>query len=189
MSKESLPEVLFKFESPRYINDEFEDSKSNVLPKINKNFIKPHHSKTVRFDEKSNKEYTYKDIMYTGTVSEFSTLFFSKRNIKEIQTRIRNTVYQVTQGEYKIGEQDETNLVVTMKSIYNKFARDELDKKYYKDSLNYLDDLVVKKCVPQIISGIKSYLLYLRDTEIPRGTRSLPNPESTSIAGTKNYSL
>lgn len=189
MSKENLPEILFQFENPRYIINEFEDSKTDVLPKIDKTLIKPHHSKIVRFDETLNKEYAYKDIMYTGTVSEFSTLFFSKKNIKEIQTRIRNTVYQVTRGEYLINEQDETNLVITMKSIYNKYGRDELDKTYYTDSLNYLDDLVVKKCVPQIISGIKSYILYLRDSNIPKGSRSLPKPESTSIVGTKNYVL
>lgn len=187
MSKENLPEILFQFENPRYINKEFEDVKTNTFPRLDKELIKPHHSKTVRFDEKSNKEYAYKDIMYTGTVSEFSTLFFSKKNIKEIQNRIRNTVYNVTNKEYLIGEQDETNLVITMKSIYNKFGRDELDKNYYKESLNYLDDLVVKKCVPLILSGIKSYILYLRDVSKPRGSRSLPNPESTSISGTKNY--
>jgi hypothetical protein len=118
-------------------------------------------------------------------------LFFSRLNINEIQTRIRNEVLRLSTEKYLIDEQDETNLVVIMRSIYQKYGRSENDPKYFKESINYLNDIIVKETVPSIINSIKSHIKYLEFVSKPYGGSEnlLPQPQAVSISGTKNYNL
>lgn len=190
MLKENLPPHVFVFDSPRNKIKTFNVDLTD-LPNVPMS-LKIAPASPLKKYKKKDDPYPYKDIFkneYDNT--PFLMLFFSRLNINEIQTRIRNEVLRLSTEKYLIDEQDETNLVVVMRSIYQKYGRSENDPKYFKESINYLNDIVVKETVPSIINSIKSHIKYLEFVSKPYGGSEnlLPQPQAVSISGTKNYNL
>lgn len=126
-------------------------------------------------------------------------LYFSDKNIKQIQNTIRYLVYKFM-GQ-KIDEQSKTDLLIIMRSIYLEYLNqppeyletmDYKTKKIVlqqtKDEINRLNNIVVNEVVPKIISELQQYLDYLRDASKPYSGDILDiKPESISIKGQKNY--
>lgn len=178
---------LYTFNSTESIQKEY-DVKLTNLPEQKYNY-KPLPPYKTQDDTNREDPYPYKGILGNIQDTPFSLLFFSRQNIEEIQTRLRNDVYTKSDKKYKISNQDERNLVNVMVNIYTTYGKNEVDPKYFKESITHLNDLTVKKVVPNIISQVKSHMKYLEDKMNPYGGAKniLPPPEATSIAGTKMY--
>lgn len=188
MSKEYLPGTIFQFNAPP---ENYEVNLKN-LPKINYNYKAPTPFKIIKNiqQNKVENEYPYKGILHENRQdSPFSLLYFSKTNINEVQRRIRNKVYDLSNGAYKIGPQDETSVVLVMRETYLKYAMDELNINKFKDDINYLNDISVKEMASTILKNIIEHVAYIRDKTNPYGgvNRTLPLPESTSTTGLNNY--
>lgn len=187
MSKEYLPGTIFQFNSP----DKKLNASLNNLPEVNYNFKAPTpFVKSNKNGSHTKDPYAYKDILHQSKQSSpFSTLYFSQQNIDEVQTRIRNKVYNLTNGLYKINNQSETNVVLVMREVYLKYARDELDFSKFKESIDYLDNIASDQIAATVIKNIKEHINYIRDKKNAYGgtNRVLPLGENTSLAGLKNY--
>ena len=181
---------LFSFETPIPVVKDY-DIKFTNLPDTKYNDIPLPPFKTKKPDIEDVKTYPYKNILHNYfQETPFSMLYFSRPNIDEIQRRIRNDVFSKSDNQYKIGDQDEKNLINIMVNVYTTYAKNEIDTKYFKESISYLNDIVVKTIVPKVISNVKSYIKYMSDKTKPYGgadKKLLPTPEVTTITGTKMY--
>lgn len=130
------------------------------------------------FDETSKDNYACKALSNIQEVTPFSRLFFSQKNIKEIQRLIRYNVYVNSDKKHVIGNQDETELVIIMRGQYLQYARVRSDPEEYKKEIKRLNGLVVTYLLPDIISNIEQYVGYIKDstsTYIPIDRGSNPS--------------
>lgn len=118
---------------------------------------------------------------YGKEVTEFSSRFFSQKNIKLIQKLIKNAIRIKTKNKISIDDQDENDLIVIMQSAYYEYGRDvprNINKQLFE-----LNSVVVQSIVPGILTNIKQYLLYIRDISLPRVI--LDQPQAVNGGGRK----
>lgn len=129
-------------------------------------------------------ETPYNDVLRgIQELGPFSRAFFSKENIKWIQSNIRFGVYKYSDKKHIISNQDETNLIIVMRAIYLQNSDNPNDSRKYRKEILRLNNLVLDKVIPDIISELEQYKGYLRDIEsIPE---PLTLPVHSSITGTK----
>ena len=141
----------------------------------------------------SNTNSMFKNL-YGETLLTF--LFFSDKNVQNIQKLTRMTVYRHT--KQVIDNQSNTELLVVMRSIFLAYSQhpklidesmSEKERKVllaqYTGEVDRLNQLVIDTCVPLIVSQLQQYLVYLHDASSP--LRVMEKPLSTSVKGTKNY--
>lgn len=128
-----------------------------------------------------------------------NSLFFSDKNIQQIQNSIRFLVHKYT--NQTIDEQSKADLLIVMRSIYLEYLNqppeysDNLDAKtkaivlkQTRDEISRLNNIVVNEIVPRVVSELQQYLDYLRDASAPYSGDILDvKPKSISIKGQKNY--
>ena len=139
-------------------------------------------------DEKMNNfqvEALY-GIQETSTLNQ---LFFSKKNMENIQGMIRYNVYIKSEKKFMIDNQSDVELEIIMRSIYLQHSPNLPDKT--KEQIKYLNDLVSDWCVSQIIPEVHQYVGYIKEIEympIPidlplnlssKGSRSLRSVTTT----------
>lgn len=134
-------------------------------------------------DKTSRKNYASKVLAGIQEVTPFSLLYFSKENIDELQRLIRYKVYISTNKQFIIDNQNETELVIVMRAMFLQYSKLPDDYSKYKQEINRINSLVINKTLPDIISGVKQYVGYIKDSTqnyipISRGTNQ-------SIAGEK----
>ena len=95
--------------------------------------------------------------------SKLNQLFFSRKNMDNIQDLIRYTVYTKSDKKYKIGKQSEVELEVIMRSIYLQHSPNLPNK--IKEQISYLNKLVSDWCVEQIIPEVQQYIGYIKEIE------------------------
>jgi len=123
-------------------------------------------------------------------------LFFSKKNIDNIQNVIKHLVFKETNKI--IDKQNPNELLIIMKSIYLEYSQhprlftpdltqDQMKilQKQYTVEVDRLNNIVINELVPKIVSQFTQYLDYLRDANSP--LLCLSPPESTNISGTRSY--
>lgn len=118
-------------------------------------------------------------------LSPFSKAFFSSQNVSWLQSHIRHSVFKKTDSQHLISNQDETNLIIVMRSIYLQNSTNPLNPEAMRVEILRLNGLVLDEVVPDILSEIEQYSKYLRD--ISRNGIPLERPENTSVVGTKTY--
>ena len=94
-----------------------------------------------------------------------SNIFFSKRNMQEINNLIRYTVLKKTNNKFKIPAQSEAKLMIVMTNLYSQYAK-HLPYKI-EEQINELNYIVVTKVVPGIITNLEQYIGYLKDSNNP----------------------
>ena len=95
------------------------------------------------------------------TETELSTAFFSKRNIQILQNGIRAGVYEKSNGQYTVGEQDCDSLKIVMRSIYLQNAANQA--RDISGQIEELNKMVLDYCIYQVYSEAQGYMKYLRD--------------------------
>jgi hypothetical protein len=111
--------------------------------------------------------------------------FFSKANMDIIQHRLQKYVFwetwKQTNIHYKIKSQDETQLIIAMKYVYETYAK-HLPYKI-KEQIDELDDFVVKEAGPVITSEVLAHVGYLEHINNP--ITPPDRPKNLSSKGTK----
>lgn len=141
---------------------------------------------------------SYIDLFQEYQTTLLMALFFSKKNIDLMQSRIQREVKQKTslstkQG-YDIGPQSERDLVQIMFDIFqansNQLNEDSLSfddlLDQYQKQVSALNQLALAKCVNIILQNIKDYLTF-QEQRIKMRVSDLQRPLSTSLAGTYEY--
>jgi len=112
------------------------------------------------------------------TDNELITTFFSNQNIAVVQKALREEVKRV--HGWTISRQDDTELVLIMRGVFNMNNASVLDHDLI-DQVHRLNDLVVEYTLPRLVTNIKHYIGYLRDSSRPY--RLVDRPINTSRRG------
>ena len=112
-----------------------------------------------------------------------NTRFFNSTNVDVIQNRLKTQIKNKT--GFVIDRQDDDALLIIMRACY---IENDIDSSLSPDDfVKDLNDMVVRISLPQIASGIKGYLSYIRDAS------SLPTPiarsQNTNIKGQKTLEM
>jgi hypothetical protein len=99
-------------------------------------------------------------IQETSTLNQ---LFFSQKNMSNIQNMIRYNVYIKSDKKYIIDKQSDIELEIVMRSIYLQHSPNLPDKT--KEQIEYLNNLVSDWCVSQIIPEVVQYNGYIQEIE------------------------
>jgi hypothetical protein len=114
-----------------------------------------------------------------------SEAYFSKENIQTIQNGIRMGVYQKSNGQYKIGQQDCDTLKTIMRSI---FLQNSANLPYnIQGQVQQLNQMVLNYAVPAVYGEAQGYIKYLHDAStlvVPLAT-----PVSDSQFDKRNYKM
>lgn len=169
MSVPNLPPS--SFQNNAYFNVE------SGLNMINNNYIKPdtpvdsvyskpnQQYKEYKITENAEmkRNYAYRVLTGIQQVSVFSLLFFSNENIAEIQRLIKYNVYQI--ANFRIDNQDETELLLIMRSNYLQYSKVPKNQKDYTNEIARLNEIVVEQSIRTILSEITQQQKYLYDIE------------------------
>ena len=106
-----------------------------------------------------NQTSSFRDAM-TGNWydTDLSTAFFSSPNMKIIQNGIRAGVYNKSNGQYVIGEQNGDELKIVMRSIFLQYAKNL--PTHIADQINELNQIVFNRrnnilCILSRIENMK----------------------------------
>jgi len=106
-------------------------------------------------------------------------LFFSNRNIQIIQNAIRKQVHDIS--GHLIGNQSQNELLQIMRSIF--FLNLPLEFPNVTENIKFLNKAVIDQALPKILTNLKQYLIYLKDSN--RQRLPFQRPQEESIKGTK----
>lgn len=117
--------------------------------------------------------------------SYLSKAFFSSQNYQIIQNGIRAAVYKMSNGQFNIAPQDETNLKIIMRSIFLQFATNQ--PTHITEQIQELNQLVINDCAPKIMGEAQAYMKYKQDVS----TLALPQdrPKYVNNKGDKQLEL
>lgn len=93
--------------------------------------------------------------------TELSDMFFSGKNICYLQQAIRQGVYQQSNQQFMIGNQDEDTLLIIMRSTFLQHSTNQ--PTHLSKQLQKLNQLVIDYCVPQVFGEAQGYMQYLKD--------------------------
>jgi DNA-directed RNA polymerase subunit H (RpoH/RPB5) len=141
----------------------------------------------------SNTRFLFKNL-YGETPLTF--LFFSDKNIQNIQNILRYNVYK--QMKYTIDNQSTNELMIIMRSLFLEYSahpklldesmsEDEKRKLLEKYTIEVarLNKIVVDSTLPKVISQIQQYVDYLRDSS--KQPYYMEKPKNESVQGMKQY--
>ena len=117
------------------------------------------------------------------TSGEFNALFFSKKNVDFIQGKLISQTKRYTGVD--IGRQNDVELITMMCGIY---VQDSTFNGNVKESLKKINTVVITECLKQILPGVRSYVLYLRDASMPfggGGENAFARPKDVSEKGSR----
>jgi hypothetical protein len=93
--------------------------------------------------------------------TQLSKMFFSGKNIGIIQNGIRAGVYQKSNGQFTISNQDEDTLKIIMRSIFLQNAANQ--PTHISEQVTALNQLVWNYCIPQVYGEAQGYRQYIVD--------------------------
>lgn len=143
---------------------------------------------------KSNTKYMSKTLFEESLLT---LLFFSKKNIENIQNVIKQKVFEKTNKV--VDKQNPTELMVIMRSIYLEYSShppmltDKLNDeqkvqilKMYTNEIQRLNSLVIDYVFPNVLSGLQQYIAYLRDASSQPYQKNQPD-SGDNVKGTREY--
>ena len=109
-----------------------------------------------------NQSASFRDAM-TGNWynTSLSDAYFSQGNIQILQNGIRSGVYNMSNGQYLIGDQNNDELKIIMRSIFLQNTKNQSSN--ISDQIKTLNDLVLKYAIHQIYGEAEGYMKYKRD--------------------------
>jgi hypothetical protein len=90
-----------------------------------------------------------------------SQAFFSQQNIQMLQNGIRAGVYNRSNGQYTIGEQDCDSLKIIMRSVFLQQSANQPGN--YQQQISQLNKIVLDYCIQQVYSEAQGYMKYVDD--------------------------
>jgi hypothetical protein len=124
-----------------------------------------------------------------------TSAYFSRDNIDNIDYLLRSNVNK--EMGYTIDKQSRDNMLDIMRTIFLSYSlhpdmpgkegmTPELAKQYTLE-LTRLNEITIRKMLPNVISDLQQHLDYIRDISDPLSNRYLDNPENVNIKGTREY--
>ena len=146
-----------------------------------KNFAPSYMMSQIEHPDK-NTDYQDYAVSNIQQKTPLSNLYFSQKNIENVQNQIRYAVYKMSNQKYVIGQQSDIALKIIMRGYYLQYGK--FTSNNIKEQIKELNKLVVQYSVPQIMNEIEQYNTYIYDVQ------HLPMPMERSLnvssAGTKN---
>jgi hypothetical protein len=93
--------------------------------------------------------------------SNLSRAFFSRDNTQIIQNGLRKAIYDKSNGQYLIGEQDVDELHIIMRATYLQFARNLVNN--VTAQIVELNKMVLNFCIQQVYGECQGRMKYLND--------------------------
>lgn len=87
--------------------------------------------------------------------------FFSRENIQIIQNGIRAGVYNRSNGQYVIGDQDCDSIKIIMRSIFLQYSANKPSN--IPEQIEELNKIVLNYCIQQVYSEAQGYMKYVDD--------------------------
>lgn len=95
-----------------------------------------------------------------------SQVFFSRKNIDVIQNSLRYRVYRESGGQFVVGRQSDIELLSIMRDVYESSQRHVPDSQVLF-AVQRLNEYVLQKAVPSVLSAVRFHDYYLRDINQP----------------------
>ena len=93
--------------------------------------------------------------------TNLSLAFFSQENIQIIQNGIRAGVYEMSNGQYVIGQQDCDSLKIIMRSVFLQHSSNKPTD--FQNQIIELNKIVLNYCIQQVYSEAQGYVKYIND--------------------------
>jgi hypothetical protein len=93
--------------------------------------------------------------------TELSNAFFSSKNIQIIQNGIRAGVYNKSNQQYVVGEQNLDELQIIMRGLFLQYAKNQPSG--ITQQINDLNKLVLDYAINQVWGEAEGYMKYKRD--------------------------
>ena len=148
-----------------------------IDPEKNYEYQKP-------YDDKKGKDNKVRTAAIRGIHDKtlLNQLYFSTKNI---QNKLRYTVYKMSNGQFTIGDQNEEELAIIMRSIYLQYSKNLPDN--ITEQIRQLNNIVVDQTAPDLLSNVKQYIKYLEDANEPY--KLMQRPQNVSSAGTRTLEI
>jgi len=105
---------------------------------------------------------SYTDALNGGWESSpLSKAFFSKENIQIIQNGIRAGVFERSNGQYVIGDQDCDSIKIIMRSVFLQYSANQPNN--ITQQIEELNKIVLNYCIQQVYSEAQGYMKYVDD--------------------------
>jgi hypothetical protein len=109
-------------------------------------------------------------------------VFFSERNIKRLQKLIKTSIYEKTNHQFILDEeQDPADLLIAMRAVY------QMNGKFIKNHLVHqvkdLNKKLISYIIPDMITEMKQYYGFIKDVNEP--LKPIDRPMNVSNAGRK----
>jgi len=127
------------------------------------NILEPPMNQFSLYDKiPSNQCETFHDAM-TGnfTDSTLSRIYFSKENMEIVQNGLRAGVYEVSNHQYLVDNQNCDTLKIIMRSVFLQSSTNLPNN--IREQVTDLNKIVVEYCVKQIYSEAQAYINYKHD--------------------------
>lgn len=110
----------------------------------------------------NTKNYSCRDNMSGNWYdTELSNAFFSGRNMQIIQNGIRAGVYNKSNQQYVVGEQNLDELQIIMRGLFLQYAKNQPTG--IAQQINDLNKIVLDYAINQVWSEAEGYMKYKRD--------------------------
>ncbi len=109
-----------------------------------------------------SKNYSCREVM-TGNWydTQLSNAFFSGKNIQILQNGIRAGVYNKSNQQYVVGEQNMDELQIIMRGLFLQYAKNQ--PMNIAQQINDLNKIVLDYAVEQVWGEAEGYMKYKRD--------------------------
>lgn len=114
-----------------------------------------------------------------------SKAFFSKENIRIIQNGIKAGVYQYSNKQFIIDDQNHTTLKIIMRSIFLQYAKHITGKE--REEIVYLNNKVLEYSIKSVYDSYVSYQKYIND--VSTLADPMDRPEYTNVKGNKSLEM
>ena len=110
----------------------------------------------------NTKNYSTRDVMSGNWYdTELSNAFFSGKNMQIIQNGIRAGVYNKSNQQYVVGEQNLDELQIIMRGLFLQYAKNQPTG--IAQQINDLNKIVLDYAINQVWSEAEGYMKYKRD--------------------------
>lgn len=99
--------------------------------------------------------------------TNLSNHFFSQCNIDHIQKLIIANAAHLSNNKYKIGKQSEQSIKNVMKDVYLSYSNNTICDKEVINEVNRLNNILIEKIMPTLMSNITQYFKYLEKINNP----------------------
>lgn len=105
-----------------------------------------------------------------------STEFFSDQNINRIQKKIKERIFELSHGKFKMGtDQNSQDLLIAMRAVYLDFNVGAMDAPTHViRQVKMLNNNTLSYIIPDMMTNIKQQYKYLEEVNNPR--KIMPRP-------------